>query len=83
MGRPRAQLHRCSRCPTPDGRFVGASPELLVERTGPTVRSRPLAGTTDRVHAADSALPAALLDSAKDGEEHRLVVEAIRDALAP
>jgi isochorismate synthase len=69
--------------PTPDGQFVGASPELLVERTGTRVRSRPLAGTTDRYHEAGSGLPAALLDSAKDGEEHRLVVDAIRDELAP
>jgi isochorismate synthase len=69
--------------PTPDGRFVGASPELLVERSGRRFRSRPLAGTTDRVHGADSTLPAALLESAKDTEEHRLVVEAVRDALGP
>jgi isochorismate synthase len=69
--------------PTPDGRFVGASPELLVERSGHRFRSRPLAGTTDRDHGADSTLPVALLESAKDTEEHRLVVEAIRDALGP
>jgi len=69
--------------PTRDGRFVGASPELLVERSGRRVHSRPLAGTTDRFHDASSGLPAELLESAKDGEEHRLVVEAIRDALDP
>ncbi len=69
--------------PTADGQFVGASPELLVERTGTRVRSRPLAGTTDRVHGSESRLPAALLDSAKDGEEHRLVVDAIREELTP
>ena len=69
--------------PTPDGRFVGASPELLVERHGTTVTSRPLAGTTDRDHQAGSTLPPALLESAKDAEEHRLVVEAIREALLP
>jgi menaquinone-specific isochorismate synthase len=69
--------------PTADGQFVGASPELLVERTGANVRSRPLAGTTDRYHEADSGLPAVLLDSVKDGEEHRLVVDAIRHGLAP
>jgi isochorismate synthase len=69
--------------PTPDGRFVGASPELLIERVGDRFRSRPLAGTTDRVHAAGSTLPAALLESTKDTEEHRLVVDALRDALAP
>ena len=34
--------------PTPDGPFVGASPELLVERWGSTVHSRPLAGTAER-----------------------------------
>jgi isochorismate synthase len=69
--------------PTPAGQFVGASPELLVERDGTHFRSMPLAGTTDRFHGAGSGLPPALLDSAKDGEEHRLVVESIRDVLAP
>lgn len=34
--------------PGPDGQFVGASPELLVERSGLRVRCRPLAGTTFR-----------------------------------
>ena len=68
---------------TADGQFLGASPELLVERDAGKVRSRPLAGTTDRAPRADGGLPTALLDSAKDGEEHRLVVEAIRDALSP
>jgi menaquinone-specific isochorismate synthase len=63
--------------PTSHGQFVGASPELLVERTGRRVRSRPLAGTTS------SPLPPELLESAKDTEEHRLVVDAIREALAP
>jgi len=69
--------------PCPDGQFVGASPELLVERTGRHVRSRPLAGTTDRFPDASSPLPSELLESAKDTEEHRLVVDAIRYALAP
>ncbi len=69
--------------PTPDGQFVGASPELLVERVGTRVRCRPLAGTTDRDHGSASPLPPELLESAKDTEEHRLVVNAIRDALAP
>ncbi len=69
--------------PTPSGRFVGASPELLVERRGSTVTSRPLAGTTDRHHPVGSTLPPVLLESAKDAEEHRLVVDAIREALGP
>jgi len=70
--------------PTPDGQFVGASPELLVERTGRQLRSRPLAGTTRR-SGSDSggATPGALLESSKDGSEHRLVVEAIDRALRP
>jgi len=69
--------------PTGAGQFVGASPELLVERVGDRVTSRPLAGTTDRDHDAASALPASLADSPKDTEEHRLVVDAIRAELAP
>ncbi len=72
--------------PTPDGRFVGASPELLVDRRGSEVRSRPLAGTTGRIDGpAAAARPstAALLESGKDGVEHRLVVEFIAEALAP
>jgi isochorismate synthase len=69
--------------PTTAGQFVGASPELLVERTADHVRSRPLAGTTDRFPDAGSMLPPALLDSAKDTEEHRFVVDAIGQALEP
>ena len=69
--------------PTPRGQLVGASPELLVERTGTQVRSRPLAGTTDRTHGSTSVLPRELLASTKDSAEHRLVVEAIGTALDP
>ena len=54
--------------PTPAGQFVGASPELLVERTADHVRSRPLAGTTDRFPDADSTLPAG---PARLGQGHR------------
>lgn len=70
--------------PTPDGQFVGASPELLVERTGLQFRSRPLAGTARRsVSDSGGATPGALLESSKDGNEHRLVVEEIDRALRP
>jgi menaquinone-specific isochorismate synthase len=70
--------------PGSDGQFVGASPELLVERWGRSVHCRPLAGTTDRVTGTPgSVLPPELLGSRKDGREHRLVVEAIRQALEP
>jgi isochorismate synthase len=66
--------------PTADGRFVGASPELLVERRGDRIASRPLAGTTGQ---GSFRTDEALLRSPKDADEHRLVVEAIRAALAP
>jgi len=56
---------------------VGASPELLVLRTGRQVWSQPMAGTAPREHAA------ALLASAKDDREHRAVVEAVVEGLAP
>ncbi|MGD0312405.1 MAG: isochorismate synthase [Acidimicrobiales bacterium] len=69
--------------PTPEGQFVGASPELLVDRAGHRVLSRPLAGTTDRVHAGAGLLPRELLASAKDNAEHRLVVDGIAEVLAP
>ncbi len=58
--------------------FVGASPELLVRRTGEVVESRPVAGTT--VADSDEAL-LALAASVKDTREHRFVVDGIVDAL--
>jgi menaquinone-specific isochorismate synthase len=74
--------------PVEDGLFFGASPELLIERRGSAIHSRPLAGTTDRVEdrPADDrsrVLPGELLSSVKDGSEHRLVVEAIDSSLRP
>lgn len=70
--------------PTPQGQFVGASPELLIERTGPLIRSQPLAGTAERSAGIGvSALPAVLLESEKDAAEHRLVVDAIETVLGP
>ncbi len=59
--------------------FVGASPELLVRRTGAVVESRPVAGTT--VADSDEALHA-LAASVKDTREHRFVVDGIVDALS-
>lgn len=61
--------------------FLGASPELLVARAGREVRSEALAGSAPR--ECGEALPAGeLLGDPKQEEEHRLVVEAVRDALA-
>lgn len=56
--------------------LVGASPELLVARSGLDVWSRPLAGTTPRV---DDVALADLAASAKDAHEHRFVVDALVD----
>lgn len=65
--------------------LVGASPELLVAKTGSQVRSHPLAGSArrGRTAAEDHAAGQALLHSDKDQREHRAVVEAILDTLAP
>lgn len=69
----------------PWGCFLGASPELLLRVDGDRVESRPLAGTAPRGAdpERDAELARALLASAKDRREHRLVVEGIRAALAP
>ncbi|MGC3987021.1 MAG: isochorismate synthase [Pseudorhodoferax sp.] len=65
--------------------LVGATPELLLSRRGATVVSEPLAGSAARGPdlAASEARAAALRDSAKDLGEHRYVVQAIADLLAP
>ncbi|MFF2652551.1 isochorismate synthase [Streptomyces sp. NPDC058045] len=72
--------------PSGSGRtLVGASPELLVSRSGGQLLANPLAGTAPRSAdlAEDVQRAAALLESAKDLDEHALVVDAVREALAP
>lgn len=65
--------------------LIGATPELLVSKSGPAVVSHPLAGSARRSADAqeDRAAAAALAQSQKDQREHRWVVEAILDNLAP
>ena len=64
--------------------MLGATPELLLRRTGRQLTSRVLAGTAPRgAGADDERLAAALLDSAKDRAEHRLAVESLAEALRP
>jgi len=65
--------------------LVGATPELLIRRTGRTVHSLVLAGTTPRggTAQADTALGQTLLASAKDADEHSYAVEDVRAALRP
>ncbi|MFB8121170.1 isochorismate synthase [Streptomyces sp. NPDC055962] len=72
--------------PSGPGRtLVGASPELLVARRGGRLVANPLAGSAQRSGdlAEDVRRAAALLDSPKDLHEHAVVVDAIREALAP
>lgn len=65
--------------------MVGASPELLVSRTGDVVRSHPMAGTTPRGGdpTADARLAATLLASTKDRHEHQLTIDMVHDTLLP
>ena len=65
--------------------FVGASPELLVARTGDVVRSHPMAGTAPRSGdpSTDARLAAALLASAKDRDEHQITIDMVHDTLLP
>lgn len=64
--------------------LVGATPELLVRRTGDLVTSRVLAGTVRRQgdDTADSTLAMALLGSDKDLEEHEYAVNSVAKALS-
>jgi menaquinone-specific isochorismate synthase len=65
--------------------FIGASPELLIGRTGDRIVSHPLAGTVARsgdAHA-DAGLIAGLMASDKARGEHQVVIDALRSALAP
>ncbi len=65
--------------------FLGASPELLIERRGAHVASHPLAGTIGRSGdlATDEALIAGLLASPKDRREHAYVIDGLRRTLGP
>ncbi|MGY2128751.1 isochorismate synthase [Blastococcus sp. SYSU DS0617] len=64
--------------------LLGATPELLLRRTGRELSSRVLAGTAARgAGAEDDRLAAALLGSAKDRAEHAWAVDSLVDALAP
>ena len=65
--------------------LVGASPELLVARSGDRVTCQPFAGSAPRGTDPDTdrAQAAALAASAKNRTEHALVVDAMRKALDP
>jgi isochorismate synthase len=65
--------------------LVGASPELLVARSGDRVTCKPFAGSAARAADpdVDAANGAALAGSAKNRREHRLVIDTMRAALEP
>ena len=65
--------------------FAGASPELLVRRSGSRAFSQPMAGSVARgaSDAEDDRLAADLTASDKDLSEHRLVSRFVVEALRP
>jgi salicylate biosynthesis isochorismate synthase/menaquinone-specific isochorismate synthase len=65
--------------------FAGASPELLIRRTGDRAYAQPMAGSVARGvnDADDQRLAQQLEESAKDAHEHRLVSDFVVDALRP
>ncbi|WP_158783488.1 isochorismate synthase [Pantoea sp. BAV 3049] len=71
--------------PLPDGSsLLGASPELLLRKTGSRFSSLPLAGSARRDRSsdqADQAIGERLMYSQKDRYEHRLVTQAMQEVL--
>ena len=64
--------------------LLGATPELLLRRTGRTLSARVLAGTAPRgAGADDDRLARELMSSAKDRAEHELAVDSLVEALQP
>ena len=65
--------------------FAGASPELLVRRSGSHAFSQPMAGSVARgaSEAEDDRLAAQLQESLKDAAEHSLVSRFVVDAFGP
>lgn len=65
--------------------FAGASPELLIRRSGDRASSQPMAGSVARgvTDAEDDRLARQLEESAKDAVEHRVVSNFVVEALRP
>jgi salicylate biosynthesis isochorismate synthase/menaquinone-specific isochorismate synthase len=70
---------------TPEAAFIGASPELLVRRSGASASTVALAGSTRRSSdpAVDDHLGEQLLRSDKNRREQRIVAERIVRILRP
>lgn len=80
------QRHSCTLFATntaDGGVFLGASPETLVRLQDGDVYCDALAGTSWNEGRATSAADRKLLSDIKNGREHRLVVQAIAEALRP
>jgi len=75
----------CFCCGSPEGAFLGASPELLIRRAGASAATVGLAGSTRRSAdpAVDDHLGEQLLRSAKERSEHEIVVRRIERSLRP
>ena len=73
----------CFCCGSPEGAFLGASPELLVRRSGAGAVTVALAGSARRSAdpAVDDHLGEQLRGSAKDRAEHEIVVRRIERLL--
>lgn len=71
--------------PRPHHAFLGATPELLAAVSGEWLQTMALAGSAPRgaTLAEDERLAEDLLNSHKDRHEHTLVVDALRQRLAP
>jgi menaquinone-specific isochorismate synthase len=82
LGRLAARFPDCWTFAVDD--LLGATPELLLRRTGRRLSARILAGTAPRgAGAYDARLADALLNSGKDRAEHALAVRSLVDALLP
>jgi salicylate biosynthesis isochorismate synthase/menaquinone-specific isochorismate synthase len=70
---------------TPEAAFLGASPELLVRRSGAGAQTVALAGSTRRSAdpAVDTHLGEQLRRSPKNRQEHEIVVRRIQRILRP
>jgi salicylate biosynthesis isochorismate synthase/menaquinone-specific isochorismate synthase len=75
----------CFCCGTPEAAFIGASPELLLRRSGAGVSTVALAGSTRRSSdpAVDDHLGEQLLRSDKNRREQAIVAERIARTLRP
>ena len=65
--------------------FAGASPELLIRRSGAHAFAQPMAGSVARgaSDVEDERLAHKLIASNKDADEHRVVAQFVENALTP